>query len=347
MKCFKVILAILLMAFIFAQQVDLDKKLYDKFLSFQEKYNKKYDSLDEFNKRFIIFKQNYFETHPKEGDIRNIEKDPEAMKVGTTQFSDLTPEEFQTQVLVPSMADLAKVEETQENFLQEEKTEEGEGRNLQTLPSSFDWRLYGAVTSVKAQGSCGGCWAFTAAANIEGQYAIKYKKLLSFSEQQMIDCSYGDSGCGGGIMHTAFDYVRRAGGLQAKSSYPYKMYRGYCAFRPSLAIAKVSSYSFAPSTNENSIMSFLHKRGPLGITINANTLQFYTGGVLNLPYSSCPYAPNHGVTLVGYGTTATGLPYWIIKNSWGPNWGEGGYFRIARNKGLCGVNRYVITANLA
>jgi cathepsin F len=347
MKCFKVILAFLLMACIFAQEVDQEKILYEKFLRFQEKYQKNYDSLEEFNKRFNIFKQNYLHTHTKQGQITGTVIDDEEMRVGTTQFSDLTPEEFQTQILIPNMADMVKGQESVENFLQEEKVEEGEDRNLQTIPATWDWRQHGAVTSVKSQGSCGGCWAFTAAANIEGQYAIKHKTLMSFSEQQMIDCSYGDSGCAGGIMHSAYDYLRRAGGLQAKSSYPYKGFRAYCAFKPALAIAKVASYSFAPSINETSIMSFLYSRGPLGITVNANTLQFYRGGVINVPYSSCPYAPNHGVVLVGYGTTASGIPYWIIKNSWGAYWGEGGYFRIARNKGLCGLNRYVITANLA
>ena len=77
-----------------------------------------------------------------------------------------------------------------------------------------------------------------------------------------------------------------------------------------------------------------------------NTLQYYTGGVYNAPYSYCPINPTHGVTLVGYGVTSTGLPYWTIKNSWGPNWGEGGYFRIRRGISLCGVNQYVVSATI-
>jgi cathepsin F len=221
-------------------------------------------------------------------------------------------------------------------------------RRLQSVPYSFDWRAQGAVSSVKAQGECGGCWAFTAVANIEGQYARKYGALYSFSEQQLIDCDYSNSGCSGGIMDVAFASLRaNGGGLQLRSSYPFIGQRGYCSYRPSLAVASVASYQFAGTNDEEYIKYMLYTVGPLAITMNANTLQFYTGGIINLSYSQCPYAPNHGVTLVGYGVSPSGLPYWIIKNSWGPYWGENRFFRIARGVGLCGVNQYVISAILA
>jgi cathepsin F len=324
----------------------MEKYLYEKFQRFMKRYEKNYDSLEEFNMRFSIFKQNYYATHPNGDQVQSTQDDDENMRVGTTQFSDLTQEEFQTKVLNLKMDQLPPKEEM-ENFLEEKEPQITEdGRNLQLLPASFDWRLKGVVTTPKIQGSCGGCWAFTATGNIEGQYAIKYRRLISFSEQQMLDCDYGNSGCAGGIMHAAYNYLKRAGGLAASYSYPWRGFRGYCQFNPATAIARVNSYTFAPSNNENSIMSFLYSRGPLGITMNANTLQFYRGGVINVPYSNCPYSPNHGVLLVGWGTSSAGVPYWIIKNSWGPYWGEGGYFRIARNRGLCGVNQYVITANI-
>jgi len=88
----------------------------------------------------------------------------------------------------------------------------------------------------------------------------------------------------------------------------------------------------------------LYQVGPLAVTINARNLQYYTGGVINIPYESCPYSPTHGVNIVGFGTTIYGLDYWIVRNTWGSNWGEGGYFRIARGRGLCGINQYVISA---
>jgi len=344
MKFVKLILAFLLVTCVFTQELDLDKEINDAFEAFLEKYQKIYNSQFEKDSRFNVFKNNYLETHQTNGNIQGTLEDDDNMKVGVTQFSDMTKEEFQSKILNLNMANIPKPSSANKKFLENE-----EERNLQsiTIPSSWDWRLYGAVTNVKSQGACGACWAFTAAANIEGQYAIKYRKLMNFSVQQMLDCSYGDSGCQGGIMNSAYDYISRAGGLQTDSSYSYIGYRGSCNFNPALAVARVTGYQFAPSTDETQIMAFLYSRGPLGITMNANNLQFYRGGVISGPYSSCPYAPNHGVTIVGYGNTPAGTPYWVIKNSFGSGWGEGGYFRIVRNIGLCGINQYVITANLA
>ena len=205
-------------------------------------------------------------------------------------------------------------------------------RMLQNLPVNFDWRNYGAVTNVKQQGNCGGCWSFCSIANIEGLIAIKYKKSINLSVQQAIDCDYSNGGCNGGLMIPAYQYFQRTGGIMAWNSYPFTGYRGYCKFNPNAVFARVNGYTTAGTTNEDYIMSYLYNTGPLAITMNARLLQYYTGGVMNVPYSSCPIAPDHGVTLVGYGTTSTGLNYWIIKNSWGPNWGEGGYFRIARGR---------------
>jgi cathepsin F len=344
MKYVKLILAFLLVTCILTQEVNLDKEIYDAFDAFLEKYQKQYTSQEEKDNRFNVFKNNYIETHQTNGNIQGVLEDDDNMKVGVTQFSDMTKEEFQAKILNLDMANFPKPTSANKKFLEIE-----EERTLQsiTIPSAWDWRLYGAVTSVKFQGTCGACWSFTAAAVIEGQYAIKYKQLMNFSVQQMLDCSYGDSGCQGGIMHSAFDYVSRAGGLQTEASYSYIGYKSTCRFNPALSVARVTSYEFAPSTDETQIMAFLYSRGPLGITMNANNLQFYQGGVISVPYYNCPYAPNHGVNIVGYGNTPAGTPYWIIKNTWGTSWGEGGYFRIVRNIGLCGVNQYVITANLA
>ncbi len=324
--------------------------LFRKFERFMEKYKKTYDTMDEFKARFEIYKKNYLTAK----NMTEDDNDLEGMRLGTTPFSDLTPEEFEKNYLsnvnetdLPGDMQVFKYDDEEIGDAEEEVSEEEHERNLQSVPSRWDWRSKGVVTRVKHQGRCGGCWAFSAAAVIEGQYARKYKKLRSFSEQQMIDCSYYDNGCNGGLMHTAFNYVRRAGGLMKRSTYPYLGYRGVCKFRSDKVVARVRGYTSAGTTNENTIKAFLYKTGPLAITINARNLQYYKRGVYNVPYRKCPYAPDHGVVLVGYGTTSKGMPYWIIKNSWGPKWGENGYFRIRRGKGLCGVNRYVYSAKLA
>lgn len=333
-----------------------EAKMMKKFQNFMVKHNKQYGSIDELSQRFEIFKENYKKAKAMSVKASNPE---DSVKFGNSPFIDMTAEEFSKTYLNSmkpgeGVVTSAKkwVDEDEEKKMAEENgflTPEGTTRNLQSIsiPENWDWRNQGVVTSVKNQGSCGGCWSFCAAANIEGQYARKTGKLISFSEQQMLDCDYTNSGCAGGIMDTAFDYIKNAGGLMTYASYPFIGYQGYCQFNPSAAVAQVAGYIFAGTTDEETIKKMLYLVGPLAITMNASTLQLYQGGVFNVPYSECPYAPDHGVTLVGYGVTSSGQPFWTIKNSWGPYWGENGYFRIARGVGLCGINQYVITARLA
>jgi hypothetical protein len=98
--------------------------------------------------------------------------------------------------------------------------------------------------------------------------------------------------------------------------------------------------------NEEEMKAYLVNTGPLAIAINANLLHFYIGGIIDADPVKCnPINFSHGVTLVGYGVE-DGKEFWIIKNSWGEEWGESGYFRLARNKYACGVNRYITTAIL-
>ena len=88
---------------------------------------------------------------------------------------------------------------------------------------------------------------------------------------------------------------------------------------------------------------FLYENGPLSVALNANPLQTYVSGILDISSNKCKASGiNHAVSLVGYGSAS--VDYWIIKNSWGNNWGESGFFRIRRGNGTCGVNCYVLTA---
>ena len=365
MKAFlKTIVLLLSVSLLFAQELnseEAEKKLFKKFQSFLEKYQKQYDTIPEFLQRYDIFKTNYKQA---KDSMKNCTMDNETLEfsMGVTQFSDLTPEEFQSTFLGADATNMTDLNDTIKfynenatdateglNFLAGDKGEsqEEQGRNLQSVPANFDWRNQGAVTSVKNQGSCGGCWAFCTAANIEGQLYIRRRQSISLSPQQMIDCDNSNNGCNGGMMGPAMNYIRNTGGIVSWSSYPFQGYRNYCRFNRNSVVARVSGFTSAGSSNEEVIKNYLYRTGPLAITMNARTLQNYKGGVYNAPYNYCPYAPDHGVTLVGYGVTSSGLKYWTIKNSWGPYWGEGGYFRIARGRGLCGVNMYVVSAILA
>jgi len=212
------------------------------------------------------------------------------------------------------------------------------------LDSSYDWRDHGAVNPIKDQGQCGSCWAFSTVANIEGVGAVETGKLLDLSEQQLVDCDTADSGCNGGLPSNAFQYMIDQGmGLEGESAYPYSAKDGSCSASKSQEKAFITAWHQI-STDETQIAASLQQYGPLSIGINANTLQFYSGGVANPSKILCnPAALDHGVAIVGFGT-ASGQDYWTIRNSWGSSWGESGYFRMVRGSGACGLNSDVTTA---
>lgn len=344
-------------------QEDSDTVKFNHFLKFMSKYDRKYSSVAMLENRFNIFKQNLKDqnitltndTQPDSGEM---------FTTGIGPFIDLTPEEFAQQYLTYKGSQLDQADANNNNIFIIQDTsanntnnsqitdshgkKKTSGRNLQTtsIPSSFDWRNYGAVTSVKNQGTCGDCWAFAAAANIEGQYYLKYGQLYNFSEQQLLDCSTANYGCNGGTAPLAYQYIKSVGGLEAYNNYPYLGYQSTCQFQSSLVVAQVSAYAII-STNESYMQQALYQYGPLAVALNANYLQFYTSGILSVSNSLCtPTDLNHAVLLVGYGTSASGYNYWIVKNSWGSTWGENGYFRILRGYGTCGINLAVTTAIL-
>jgi len=146
-------------------------------------------------------------------------------------------------------------------------------------------------------------------------------------------------------MESAYQYLNTSG-VMLGSDYPYTGSDDTCAFDKTKVGALVTGYHYAGTQDEEVIKQLVYENGPFAIAINATPLQFYWGGIFN-PWSwMCdPASLNHGVLLVGYGVDGT-TNYWIIKNSWGKSWGEDGYFRMIRGTGCCGVNTYVITAEV-
>jgi len=328
---------ILLVLVLSALSHKVEESNFAKFMKFTSEHKKLYATAEEFKARFEVFEKNLKVVEIMTA-VNSMAGENQTFNYGVTQFMDISPEEFKAKYLTLRVGDLQK--------LREKSGELKINPRMQEAPESHDWRTLGAVSSVKNQGICGSCWAFSAVGNLEGQHQIKFGgNVVDLSPQQLVDCDKVDQGCNGGFMDQAFDYIKSAGGIEALSDYAYTGSDDSCKFDVSKSVVKVTGNAMATSQDEDIIKTLLFQTGPLAVALNATPLQFYFFGIFN-PWFSwiCdPSELNHGVLMVGYGVEGS-TNYWIVKNSWGASWGEKGYFRIIRGKGACGINTYVVNA---
>jgi len=217
---------------------------------------------------------------------------------------------------------------------------------LAKLPTSVDWRTQGIISAVKDQGECGSCWTFGSAETVESYWAQATGQLTDLSEQQILDCTAntndcgGTGGCGGGTPELAFTQIMQSGGLSTEWTYPYKSYFGSAFQCGSLnPFGQITNFTVLPSNQYAPVMQTLATVGPLAINVDASSWGAYETGVFNGCNQTHPDI-DHVVQLVGYGTDATQGPYWIVRNSWNPMWGEDGYIRLYRHTAsqVCGVD---------
>nr|AAI70449.1 LOC100127265 protein [Xenopus laevis] len=210
------------------------------------------------------------------------------------------------------------------------------------VPDSIDYRKKGYVTPIRNQGSCGSCWAFSSVGALEGQLKKKKGKLVVLSPQNLVDCVKKNDGCGGGYMTNAFEYVRDNKGIDSEKAYPYVGEDQECMYNVSGRAAACKGYKEVQEGNEKALKKAVALVGPVSVGIDAglSSFQFYSKGVYYDKDCSAEDI-NHAVLAVGYGTQKK-AKYWIVKNSWGEEWGDKGYILMAKDKGnACGI------ANLA
>lgn len=302
----------------------------DAFDAWVKKFGKEYKGDGEKSKRLEVFT-----TNAKIIAEHNAQA-WQTFKMGLNEFADLTFEEFAATRLGLDGGLLG---------------EKGEGNgvfryaNVESVPTSIDWREKGVVTDVKNQGMCGSCWAFATTGAIEGINAIQTGKLTSLSEQQLVSCDKSkDMGCGGGLMDFAYDYVVKNGGIDTEDDYGYWAWDLPCQRRrehdrPAVTI---DGHEDVPENDHDALKKAVANQ-PVSVGICASqALQFYSSGIVT--DKSCCQQLNHGVLVVGYKDANESNDQqgsWIVKNSWGSGWGESGFFRLSQESskpaGACGI----------
>eukprot|EP01083_Nonionella_stella_P279566 950979_1 len=200
---------------------------------------------------------------------------------------------------------------------------------------SIDWRMYNGnsyVTPVKNQGQCGSCWAFATNGVIESRVAIEtnVESLISLSEQQLVSCYAGN--CNGNWPTKAMDWIENNNGLCSSSEYPYTSgdkVVPVCNANCGVKFGAITGYTQVQANSEQKLQEAVAD-GPVVVFVKAGSSSFRNlkGGILT---AECDTGNiNHAVVAVGYGTEDD-IDYWIIRNSWGENWGVNGYGKICRN----------------
>jgi C1A family cysteine protease len=284
------------------------------------KNGKKYKSDEEFFARFKIFQSNL-----KIIEEKNAKYNPTTF-YAVNKFADLSKQEFKEMYLMNNLPPYRPNGEVLYTNI--------------TAPTTWDWRTKGACTPVKDQGQCGSCWAFSATENIESVHQIAKQQLPVLAPQQIVDCDKQDYGCSGGWPYVAFGYVTNAKGQDTESTYPYTARDGSCKFKIANVAAVINGYKSIPKV-ETQIQSLLTSTAPFSVCVDAEEWSFYSGGVVTP--DQCGKSVDHCVQMVGYDLTKS-PSYYIVRNSWGTDWGMSGFIYLQTGSDTCLVADYVTSA---
>jgi len=291
-------------------------EMESSFMAYITQFNKSYTTYEEFEHRFAQFVRN-------QSNIVSHNASDSTFTLGLNQFSDWTEAEYSAILTYQPMAESEMVYAEIEI-------------NDNAVANSVDWRTSGAVQAIKDQGQCGSCWAFSAVSAMESAHKIQSGSLLSFAEQQLVDCSTTSFGCNGGNAGLAFRYYGTHGAM-AESSYKYTAKNGTCQYSDNNTGVKASGHTNVLGSNVTQMKNALAQK-PLSVAIEADqsVFQSYKSGIFNS--TACGTSLDHATNVVGWGSE-NGTEYWIMRNSWGTTWGDKGYMRLAivEGNGICGI----------
>jgi C1A family cysteine protease len=301
------------------------------FQAFAQKFQRKYQTADEraYRKAVFLNNHNFIQSWNRDGDA--------SFTLKMNHFGDMEREEY-----MQMMPHVNRPESNGASHIHEIPS----GDIWDDIPSTMDWRNYGAVTMVKDQGACGSCWTFGSTGALEGAWKIKNNQLISLSEQQIVDCAWinwgaeGEStlGCNGGFAAPAYQWVINNMGIATESDYVYLAQDGMCRASDRSSGVQVKGYVNVTAFSEDALLSAI-AIGPVAIAIDASldTFRFYGSGVYYDPKcrSGLDYL-DHEVLAIGYGTL-DGSNYWLVKNSWSTHWGDNGFIMMSRKNNNCGV----------
>jgi len=291
-----------------------------EFDLFKLKYNKVYATAEEHSARLSIFSDNF-------DFVQNWDSVARGFEVEVNKFADLTNKEF---VSLYTGLNITKTYKVVAETVYPSRVQ----------GDVVNWVNKGAVTGVKNQGQCGSCWSFSTTGSVEGAHFLSTGSLVSLSEQNLVDCSTaeGNEGCNGGLMDDAFEYIIKNKGIDTETSYPYRATGpNKCEFKAASVGATITSYHDITSGSESALQTGVDKT-PVSVAIDAghNSFQLYKSGVYYEPACSATQL-DHGVLAAGYGTDGSS-DYWLVKNSWGTDWGMAGYIHMSRNRNNnCGI----------
>ncbi|KAF6162437.1 hypothetical protein GIB67_017325 [Kingdonia uniflora] len=289
------------------------------FARFAKRYGKSYETAKEIKLRFGHFVKSL-------KMIRSAKRKGVPYSLALNQFADMSWEEFRSQKLGAAQNCSA--------------TRGNHKLAGVLLPEKKDWREEGIVSPVKNQGHCGSCWTFSSTGALEAAYKQLFGKVVSLSEQQLVDCAkpFNNFGCNGGLPSQAFEYIKYSGGLETEDAYPYTGVNGICRHSSENVAVKVVDSVNITQGAEDELKDAVAFVRPVSVAFEVvNGFKLYSGGVYtSTTCGSDPMDVNHAVLAVGYGVE-DGIPYWLIKNSWGVDWGDNGYFKMEMGKNMCGV----------